>query len=609
MPTISVVVPCYNGGRFLDQLTASLAAQTFRDFEIVIVDDGSTDPATQAKLAVLDPGIRVIHQDNRGPSAARNVGFSQARADLVMVLDCDDVLEPSYLVETLSVLQSASPEVGFVFTHESLMGARRGMNTKYFNPFDQLFENRIGYSMLIRKAAWRKAGGYDESMIDGCEDWEFSLRLISAGFIGIEIPKPLLRYNVSEQGFQLSRASRLHGRLWRQIRKKHRDLYRLPNLIRLFREERTPRCEISAFRAVVTLLLSIVLPDAWYSAFVHRVRSVRLARAKKAAALMGSGQRRPDAGTEPMTVNTTTFAAQSPAVSIVVPCYNGGRFLDTLMASLARQTFQDFETIIVDDGSTDAATLRKLAALEDYVQVIHQDNRGLPGARNTGIRAARAELVLPLDCDDTIEPPFLEEAVALMRAASPEVAAVFSHMRLTGAANGLLDRYFNRFDLLFTNTMPSGLLLRKASWQAVGGYDELMRDGYEDWEFHLRLARAGYRAIELPKPYYVYYMAFDGMLIDRSSRMHARLWRAIRRKHPDLYRLPAILRTWRETRDGTGKVSLGKALAALSMTATLPDALFNRVVGSLRRRHLLEKHRPAYTGSGTPHQPALLCKK
>ena len=130
----------------------------------------------------------------------------------------------------------------------------------------------------------------------------------------------------------------------------------------------------------------------------------------------------------------------------------------------------------------------------------------------------------------------MAEAVALMCAAPADVAAVFCHMHLAGAAKGLLERHFNRFDLLFTNTLPSGLLLRKACWAAVGGYDESMRDGYEDWEFHLRLMRAGYRAIELPKPYYVYTLADEGMLLNRASRLHGRLWRVIRRKHADLYR-------------------------------------------------------------------------
>jgi glycosyltransferase involved in cell wall biosynthesis len=92
----------------------------------------------------------------------------------------------------------------------------------------------------------------------------------------------------------------------------------------------------------------------------------------------------------------------APRVSIIVPCHNGGRFLDSLLASLGAQTFRDFETIIVDDGSTEAATREKLKALDPAIRVVHQENRYLPGARNRGFLEARAELVLPLDCDDTL---------------------------------------------------------------------------------------------------------------------------------------------------------------------------------------------------------------
>lgn len=280
VPAVSVVVPCYNGGRFLDQLTACLAQQTFCDFETIIVDDGSTDPATQTKLATLNPAIRVIHQENCRMSAARNTGISEARADHVMVLDCDDLLEPTYLEETLSVLQSAPPEVGFVFTHERLTGARQGIEKKYFNAFDELFKNVLGYSMLIRKAAWREVGGYDESMRDGYEDWEFNIRLIRAGYKGIEIPKPLFIYNVSTQGMMMGHSSRLHGELWRRIRNKHSDLYSFSNLVRLFFETRGARTEISPLRVIASLILTGVLPDSWYSAIMHFARSYRLSRPK-----------------------------------------------------------------------------------------------------------------------------------------------------------------------------------------------------------------------------------------------------------------------------------------------------------------------------------------
>lgn len=277
-----------------------------------------------------------------------------------------------------------------------------------------------------------------------------------------------------------------------------------------------------------------------------------------------------------------------PAVSVIVPCYNGARFLDGLMASLAAQTFRDFEIVIVDDGSSDGDTPRKLAALTDRARVIRQDNRGLSAARNTGIRAARADLVLPLDCDDRIEPPFLAEAVALMRSAPMDVAMVFSHVRLTGDANGLVGRHFNRFDLLFANNLPSGVLLRKGCWEAIGGYDEAMREGYEDWEFNLRLSSRGYRGIEIPKPYYIYAVSHHGMLLGRSSLIHGRLWRAIRRKHAELYRPMAMLRLWWATRGGNRQVSIGRAAAAYLLANLLPDAWYSRVVGSLRRRRRRE---------------------
>lgn len=285
-----------------------------------------------------------------------------------------------------------------------------------------------------------------------------------------------------------------------------------------------------------------------------------------------------------------------PLASVVVPCFNGGRYLEALMAAFARQTLKDFEIIIVDDGSTEKATLQKLAALEGKARVIHQDNRGLSAARNTGIEAARSDFVAVLDCDDTFEPPFLEEAVTLMRAAPADVALVFSHLRLTGVGNGLIERHFNRFDLLFTNTMHSGLMLRKACWRAVGGYDEAMRQGYEDWEFYLRLAHAGFRGLEIPKPYFNYAVASGGMLFNKSSHLHAALWRAIRIKHASLYRPLAVLKLWRKERGGNGRISLAKALVALVLASVLPDGLYSRMVAERRRRMLLEGHLPAYTG-------------
>jgi glycosyltransferase involved in cell wall biosynthesis len=267
--SVSVIVPCYNGGRFFDQLLSSLRVQTFRDFEIIIVDDGSTEPETIAKLAKLPSKIRVVRQANAGLPAARNAGFRSARADLVLPLDCDDVLEPTYLVETVSALRSAPTDVGFVFTHMRLSGAIEGVLKTKFDRFDQLFVNRLPYCMLLRKSAWTAVGGYDVSMRDGAEDWEFNIRLVEANFRGIEIPKPLFVYAIRAEGMLLSKTARLQGTVWQRIRAKHAQLYQPSSLVKLWRD--TNRRLPSALRAIALSALAKLLPERGYNALCFRL--------------------------------------------------------------------------------------------------------------------------------------------------------------------------------------------------------------------------------------------------------------------------------------------------------------------------------------------------
>jgi glycosyltransferase involved in cell wall biosynthesis len=277
-PAVSVIVPCYNGGHFLDDLCASLAAQTFRDFETIIVDDGSTEEATKRKLASLDPSIRVVRQENRRMAGARNTGFRAARGEFILPLDCDDRLDPSFLAETVAVLRDAPPEVGFVFAHVRLVGDMDGVMPRHFNRFDQLFLNQLPYCMLIRRSAWEAAGGEDEAMHDGGEDWEFSIRLVRAGFRGMEIAKPLLIYRVSLEGTLMSRTARRHGTIWRYIRAKHRDLYRLSALVAAWRSNRAAPGKIAPLKAAGLLGLAKLLPESWFNRLFYRLLAFSRAR-------------------------------------------------------------------------------------------------------------------------------------------------------------------------------------------------------------------------------------------------------------------------------------------------------------------------------------------
>jgi glycosyltransferase involved in cell wall biosynthesis len=281
---------------------------------------------------------------------------------------------------------------------------------------------------------------------------------------------------------------------------------------------------------------------------------------------------------------------QVPRIGVIVPCRNDGRFLDDLLTSLEAQTLRDFETIIVDDGSTDPATVERLGALGSAIRVVRQANRRLPAARNRGFREARAEFVLPLDCDDMLAPTFLEETLRLLGAAPPDVGFVFTDVRLAGALDGIIHRHCHRFDQLFVNHLSYCMLVRKSAWEAVGGYDETMRDGMEDWDFNIRLLRAGFRGLGIAKPLMIYRFRPDGMFMRRTVRMHGTVWRQIRTTHRDLYRPRALAALWRSTRrDAT--ISVPKALVLLGGAKMLPEAwfnmLFHRLLAGRWRRRLV----------------------
>jgi len=115
VPAVSVVIPLYNKGPYIARALNSVLAQTFQDFEVIVVDDGSTDDGAEVVRSFEDPRIRLIQQENRGVSAARNRGIEAARAELVAFLDADDEWLPGFL-ETIMRLRRKFPEAGAYVT-------------------------------------------------------------------------------------------------------------------------------------------------------------------------------------------------------------------------------------------------------------------------------------------------------------------------------------------------------------------------------------------------------------------------------------------------------------------------------------------------------------
>jgi hypothetical protein len=271
----------------------------------------------------------------------------------------------------------------------------------------------------------------------------------------------------------------------------------------------------------------------------------------------------------------------SPQVSIVIPCFNGGADLPETLASIRAQTVTDVEVIVVDDGSTDPGTIRVLDTLPEGVRLIRQENKGLAAARNAGMGAASGQFLLPLDCDDQIEPDFLERCLAALEQ-TPDAAFAFAGLRLIGEKSGALAKRYNFFAQLFLNQLPYCLLMRRATWERSGGYDEAMREGYEDWEFNIRLGARGLFGVAVAAPLFVYRVRRTGMLVSVSRGRHARLWRTIRTKHAALYRPAALGRClggWREGLPYPAPALFG----LLAATLILPDGVFNRLFAWIQR--------------------------
>ncbi len=271
----------------------------------------------------------------------------------------------------------------------------------------------------------------------------------------------------------------------------------------------------------------------------------------------------------------------TPKLSIVIPCWNAGRHLPGLFDNLRSQTLREIEIILADDGSTDPLTIETFGLLPDNVTLISQENRGLSSARSVGFSASSGEYVLPLDCDDRLAPGFIDKTVAVLDQ-DYSLDFSFTHVLLTGARKGVLERGFNRFDQLFLNQLPYSLVLRRTAWERVGGYDETMRSGYEDWDFNLRLIMTGSTGGLVPEPLFIYRVAQDGMLLSKSARRHAELWARIRKKHPAAYKLGALMSCWR--REKYGRVSPLVAAGLLVAATLLPSEAFGLLYHSLLTR-------------------------
>jgi glycosyltransferase involved in cell wall biosynthesis len=215
-----------------------------------------------------------------------------------------------------------------------------------------------------------------------------------------------------------------------------------------------------------------------------------------------------------------SLPVSSPAVSVIVPAYNVAKYIGEALDSILAQTFKDYEIIVVNDGSPDTDELeRVLEPYLDSIVYIKQENRGLSGARNTAIRAARAELISLLDADDKWYPDYLAVHVEAMRS-NPTIDLFYADATIFGEGLDIGERYMNicpsdgevTFESVVTqkcNVLVSATIKREAIIRA-GMFDESLRSA-EDYDLWLRILKNGGRIAYNRQPL-MYYRRRPGSL-------------------------------------------------------------------------------------------------
>lgn len=495
-PNVSVIVPTLDRPDMLRTALESILAQSYRDFEIVVVNDGGPD--VSRVLAALDDDGRISyvrHGANRGLAAARNSGVGVARGRFVAYLDDDDRFFPEHLATLVPYLEEQPERIVY---SDALRALQRrdghGYRTTqrdlpYANDFDRarLLVNNLFPVLCVMHArsVWEVVGGFDESFF-AHEDWDLWLRL-SARFPFLHVPSITAEFTQRSDGSSMTGSTQ-------------------PEFLR-----------------TAEIIYARTADEAAKLPGVRRARAHFLAslRARVVAEEAPRAAAAPARLPSPAAADEAHPAGAAAAVfdcSIVIPLYNRADLTEQCLVRLAEVT-QDasFEVILVDNGSTDA-TAALLEKLGGDVQIIRNaENLGFAAACNQGARVARGRYVVFLNNDTLPLAGWLAPLVGELDA-DPTVAIVGSKLLFADATVQHAGVVFSREIPLpyhvfarAPGTLPAAnrrrelqcvtgacMAVRRDEFLALGGFDEGFRNGFEDVDFCLRMRRRGGRVIYQP---------------------------------------------------------------------------------------------------------------
>lgn len=257
---VSIIIPCYNQAKYVACAIESALCQTYKNIEIVIVDDCSSDNSVEVikNYAKNNKNIKYLTFDkNKGVCAARNAAIDASSGKYILPLDADDIIAKTYVQKAVEILEK-KPDIGIVYCNARMFGK---INKKWilpeFNKECIIFTNCIFNSAMYRKSDFILCGAYDENMRYGCEDWDLWLSFIEKGFGVYKINEELFYYRKLDEKTRTDLSNKHYSQICREIFNKHRELYfgNQEFYKRVFMYNKSGR----KFKKILKLLLLLIL--------------------------------------------------------------------------------------------------------------------------------------------------------------------------------------------------------------------------------------------------------------------------------------------------------------------------------------------------------------
>lgn len=584
VPDISVLLCSYNRADTLKNCLDALEKQTLsRDrFEVVCVNDGSTDHTSEVMKAALKrlPGSYHEHTKNQGLAAARNTAIRAARGRLVVFINDDTFPEPDFLEQHIQA-HKAHPNkqtaifghIGFAREHaERILSQVLHQHNMLFPlvgtreevPYD--FNYFVTANLSVARQAFVSENiWFDETFRRyGCEDIEVGYRLWKRGYRVYYRPQARVIHDHRLTVHDYQRRTVDNSSNLVQFVDKHPELVPcylgVPQLTEpvLAQWRQVIKQEAPVIKKIVDRITAVedVTPAALAGPNAKPSDAMKLV--KQTAVLLGHISRHikrqtilqilddsPDVRYR--LVNSTssqpqskTIIERSPLVSVIIPCYNYGCYLPEAVGSVLNQTYQNFEIVIVNDGSPDDTkeVAEKLIAEhpQHQIRLINQANSGQPAiARNNGIAEAKGEYILPLDADDKLAPQAIESYIRAVEDYPEQPIVVFGWLQYFGVEENLWKTQpFSPDRLLRRTLLPYCSIFHRSVWEFQNGYSANV-PGYEDWDFWVGAAKMGAKFINVPLVTAFYRETDASSLVDSARKRHEWLVAGIISNHSDIY--------------------------------------------------------------------------